>query len=71
MTIFYRLFYKLTVRDYNKIIQSAKITNKMIIDSTYGKPAHFYNSSGIKIRGFHKHIKFTNISQHPLIQQYK
>lgn len=71
MKTLYYLFYKLTHKDYTKLIESAKMTHNMIVDSTAGKSTHFYDSSGTQIRGFHKHIKFTNIPQHPLVQQYK
>lgn len=71
MKILYRLFYKFTCKDYIKLIDSATMTHEMIMDSTSGKSNHFYNSNGTRIRGFHKHIRFTNIPSHPLIQQYK
>jgi hypothetical protein len=56
MKTLYRLFYRLTIKDYLKVMESARMTSKMINESTYGKMTHFYDSSGKQIRGFHKHI---------------
>ena len=72
MKTLYTLFLKLTSKDYDQNIKSAKNITKMIIDSTNGKSNHFYNSNGEKIRGYHKRIKFNpTINQHPLITKYE
>lgn len=64
------LFYRLTVKDYDAKIKSAKTTANMIIRSTNGGVGLAYNSQGEKIRGYHKPpIKFKQ-EIHPLIQKY-
>jgi hypothetical protein len=64
------LFYKLTTKDFDQKIQSARKTTNMIISSTNGSISHFYNEQGQKIRGWEgKTYKFTN--QHPLITKYQ
>jgi hypothetical protein len=64
------LFYKLTTKDFNKKVESARQTTSMIISSTNGSLSHFYNDRGEKIRGWgSKTYKFT--PQHPLITKYQ
>jgi predicted secreted protein len=65
------LFYKLTTKDFDQKIQSARKTTNMIISSTNGSIAHFYNEQGQKIRGWEgKTYKFGK-EIHPLIKQYQ
>lgn len=64
------LFYKLTTKDFDQKIQSARKTTNMIISSTNGSISHFYNEHGQRMRGWEsKTYKFTN--QHPLITKYQ
>ena len=64
-----KLFYKLTIKDFESKIQSARKTTNMILDSTNGSISHFYNEKGQKIRGWEgKTYKFN--SQHPLVTRY-
>ena len=70
MKTLYTWFLKLTTKDYDQKIKSAKQTTRMIIDSTNGSINHFYNKDGEKIRGYHKMIRFNSTVQHPLIQKY-
>ena len=70
MKTLFTLFYKLTLRDYDIIIKSARKTTNMIIASTNGSVSHFYNEQGTKIRGWEgRQYKFNN--QHPLINKYQ
>ena len=72
MKTLFTWFLKLTTEDFDQRIKSAKLTSRMIIDSTNGSINHFYDSNGNNIRGYHKHIKFSNITnQHPLITRYQ
>lgn len=72
MKTLFTWFLKLTTKDFDQKIKSAKLTSKMIIDSTNGTINHFYDPNGNKIRGYHKRIKFNPaIVQHPLIQKYQ
>ena len=65
----FTLFYKLTTKDYDSKIKSARKTTNMIIASTNGSISHFYNEQGQKIRGWEgKQYKFNN--EHPLIKKY-
>jgi hypothetical protein len=64
------LFYRLTMKDYQSKVDSARKTVSMINASTNGRVSHFYNIQGDKIRGYHKRIKF-NADVHPLITKYK
>jgi predicted secreted protein len=64
------LFYKLTTKDFDTKIKSARKTTNMILASTNGSINHFYNEQGQKIRGWEgKTYKFKN-TLHPLIKQY-
>ena len=65
------LYYKLTTKDLDKKIQSAKTTSKMIMDSTLGKTSHFFDANGNKIRGYSNTVVKTRSNFHPLIQKYQ
>jgi predicted secreted protein len=65
-----KLFYKLTLHDFNSKLESAKKTSQMIMASTEARTNHFYNEQGVKIRGWQsRNYKFTN-NIHPLIAKY-
>ena len=72
MKTLFTWFLKLTTKDFDQKIKSAKMTSRMIVESTNGSINHFYDMSGNQIRGYHKHIKFNNINnQHPLTKKYQ
>jgi len=63
------LFHKLTVKDYDNKLKSAKNTMRMFNDANGGVNLT-YNVLGERIRGYHKPpIKFNRVI-HPLIQKY-
>lgn len=64
------LFYKLTVKDYDNKLKSAKATMGMIRESTIGGVKLSYNAQGEKIRGFHKPLTKFKDEFHPLIKKY-
>ena len=65
-----RAFHRLTTPDLENKIRSARNTAGAIHDATGGKLNHFYDSSGTKIRGYHKRIKFSAPPLHPLAIKY-
>ena len=65
-----RQFYKLTLRNYDDQIKSAKMTTSMIVSSTNGKINHFYNIQGDKIRGWEGKTYHYPNEMHPLVKQY-
>lgn len=65
------LWFKLTDRNFDDKLKSAKVTTVMILASTDGRVSHFYNTEGEKIRGYsNTSIKTRNVF-HPLIQKYQ
>ena len=66
------LWHKLTDRNFDSKIKSAKNTTRMIVESTNGRCNHFYDMNGNKIRGYSNSVVRTKtIKEHPLISQYK
>jgi predicted secreted protein len=64
------LYYKLTTKDFDQKIESARKTTNMILSSTNGSVSHFYNAQGQKIRGWEgKTYRFKN-EMHPLVKKY-
>jgi hypothetical protein len=64
-------WYKLTDKNFDDKLKSAKATTKMIIASTNGSISHFYDTNGVKIRGFSNTRNKTRSVFHPLIQKYQ
>ena len=65
--IHYRLFLG---KDYQTRMEKASNLLSNVIDTTNGRVSHFYDIKGERIRGYHKHIKFNGVAQHPLITKY-
>jgi hypothetical protein len=66
-----RLFYKLTLKDYDVKIKSARMTRRMIVDSTNGSINHFYDMNGEQIRGYSNTVIRSRNIHHPLINKYQ
>lgn len=64
---------KLTDKNFNTKLKSARLTHKMIVASTNGKLSHFYDEHGNKIRGYSNDVIKTRIKNnyHPLIVKYQ
>lgn len=61
---------RLVIPDYDRRLKSAKVTHKMLLESTKGSLNHFYNHEGVKIRGFHDPVIKWKY-EHPLVEKYK
>jgi hypothetical protein len=70
---FKQFFYSLFIKDFDRKLESAKKTHKMIVASTNGRLNHFYNKKGEQIRGYYKRpAKFSNVlPTNPLILKYE
>ena len=67
----FKLWYKLTDKDFESKLKKARKTHKHIISSTNGRASHFYNENGTLIRGFLKPaVKFKEGLIHPLQEKY-
>lgn len=65
------LWFKLTDKNFDDKLKSAKMTTKMILASTNGSVSHFYNDEGLKIRGYSNTSVKTRSVFHPLIAKYQ
>lgn len=64
------IIFRLFLRDSKRRIASAKMTVRMINGSTYGRPSHFYNTQGERIRGWStRRYRFAN-EMTPLERKY-
>jgi hypothetical protein len=65
------LWFKLTDKNFDAKLKSAKATTKMIVASTNGSISHFYDTNGVKIRGYSNTSVKTRSVFHPLITKYQ
>ena len=64
-----KFIFGIFIKDLDKRIESQKNTISMIKSATSGNTSHFYNTQGVKIRGWaKKEYKFDKV--HPLIAKY-
>jgi hypothetical protein len=69
MKTLFKLWHKLTDKNFDVRLQNALMIYKEISNSTQGKTPHFYNNRGDKVRGFHvPEKKF--VYSHPLLEKY-
>ena len=69
MKTLFKLWYRLTDKNFDVHLQDARMIYKEIMSSTQGKTKHFYNGQGDKVRGFYVSEKKFQYS-HPLLEKY-
>jgi hypothetical protein len=71
MKALWKLWYKLTLKDFEDRIEMAQNLFQNVKESTKGSINHFYNMDGEKIRGYSNLTIRTRHTEHPLITKYR
>lgn len=75
MKTLYRVWKRLTDKNFKTKVANATRLWANIDASTIGRTSHFYNTTGDKIRGWHgRKYNFPSLAateSHPLIQKYR
>ena len=71
MKTLWKLYYKLTMKDYDSRVNNAKAMVRNLKESTKGSINHFYDMNGEQIRGYSNDVIRSRRVEHPLISKYQ